>query len=53
MLLSILLTGCSTLGSKDAAAGCQVADVAGVRVFITALGRGEQCPCSERKTLMA
>jgi hypothetical protein len=28
MLLSLLLTGCSTLGSKDAAAGCQVADVA-------------------------
>jgi hypothetical protein len=28
MLLALLLTGCSTLGSKDAAAGCQIADVA-------------------------
>lgn len=24
----LLLSGCSTLGSKDAAAGCQIADVA-------------------------
>jgi hypothetical protein len=28
MLLALLLTGCASLGSKDAAAGCQVADVA-------------------------